>query len=96
MFGKYFGSLEYVVNYITLTANTLYPPLLLMFEISNYSFHNCLVDSGASMNVIPLSITKKINAKWDKTNAQIIQLDKSLVQAIGELKNVLIQLSYDQ
>ncbi len=95
MSGKYSGSLEYVVL-LTLEANTLCPPFSLMFKIFNYSFHNCLVVSNASMNVMPLSITKKISAKWDKTDAQIIQLDRSLSQAIGELKNVLIRLSYDQ
>jgi len=42
------------------------------FEIFNYNVHNCLVDFGASVNVIPLSVAKKINEKWDKTDAQII------------------------
>jgi hypothetical protein len=31
-------------------------PFLLMFEVFNRNLHNCLVDSGASSNVIPLSI----------------------------------------
>jgi len=54
-----------------------------------------LVDSGASMNVMPLLVAKKINAEWDKIDAQIFQLDKSLVQAMGELKIVIICLSFD-
>ena len=69
---KSFGSLEYVVNVVTLDANTLYPPFLLTFENFNYNVHNCLVDSGASVNIMPLSVAKKINAKWDKIDAQII------------------------
>jgi len=40
-----------------------------------------------------LSIAKKINSKWDKIDVQIIQLDRSFVQAIGELNNVMICLS---
>lgn len=44
---------------------------------------------------MPLFLAKKINAKWDKTNAQTIQLDRSLVQAIVELVNSLIRLSFD-
>ena len=36
-------------------------PFLLTFDIFNHNVHNCLVDSGASSNVMPLSICKKIN-----------------------------------
>ena len=36
-------------------------PFLLSFEIFNHNVHNCLVDSGAFSNVMPLSICKKIN-----------------------------------
>ena len=31
------------------------PTFLLTFEIFNYNVHNCLVESGASINVMPLS-----------------------------------------
>ena len=39
------------------------PTFLLTFEIFNYNMHNCLVDSGASVNVMPLSVCKKINGQ---------------------------------
>jgi len=39
------------------------PPFLLTFEIFNHNVHNYLVDSGASVNVMPLSVCKKINGK---------------------------------
>ena len=32
------------------------PPFLLTFEIFNRNVHNCMVDSGASSNVMPLSV----------------------------------------
>lgn len=55
------------------------------------------MDFGAFINVIPLSIAKKINYRWDKTDAQIIHLNIYLGQTIGEHRNVLIRLSkYDQ
>ena len=37
------------------------PPFLLTFEIFNHNVHNCLVDSRASVNVMPLLVCKKIN-----------------------------------
>jgi len=76
---KSFGTLEFLVNVVTLDANNLCPPFLLNFKIFNYNVHNCLVDSGSSVNLMPLFVAKKINAKWYKTNAQNIELDKSLV-----------------
>ena len=38
-----------------------HPPFLLTFEIFNHNVHNCLVDSGASVNVMPISVCKRIN-----------------------------------
>jgi hypothetical protein len=35
------------------------PPFLLTFEIFKQNVHNCLVDSGASSNVMPYSVCKK-------------------------------------
>lgn len=61
--------LESVVNAINLNSTTLCLPFLLAFEIFNYNVHNCLVDSGASANVMPLLVGKKTNTQWDKTNA---------------------------
>jgi len=46
-------------------------------------------------NIMPLSIADKINEQWSKTSAQIIQLDRTLVPAIGELQDMNIQLSHD-
>ena len=37
------------------------PPFLLTFEIFNHNVHNCLVDLGALVNVMPLSVYTKIN-----------------------------------
>ena len=51
-----------------------------------------MVDSGASTNVMPTSVAKKINAQIQKSGIKILQLDRSRVQVIGELKNIQIRL----
>jgi hypothetical protein len=51
-----------------------------------------MVDSRASSNVMPLKVCEKLNAKPEESDIQIIQLDRSSVKVIGELKNVLIRL----
>jgi hypothetical protein len=69
------------------------PPFLLTFEIFNRNVHNCMVDSGASSNVMPLSVCQKINADVKPSDLKIIQLDITNVTVVGELKYVLIRLS---
>lgn len=75
--------------------NSSCPPLHLSFETFNHNVHNCLVDSSAVANIMPLSIAKKINAQWNETSTQIIQLDQALVPTIGEMRDVIIRLSQD-
>ena len=69
---------------------------LLSFEIFNYNVHNCLVDSGASVNVMPFSVCKKINGQPKPTTGQVIQLDRTVVKVIGEMEDVMIRLSADE
>jgi hypothetical protein len=69
------------------------PPFLLTFEVFNRNLHNCLVDSGASSNVMPLSICKKLNTVPLKRDKHVIQLDKTQVKVMGELKDVMIRIA---
>jgi hypothetical protein len=69
------------------------PPFLLTFEVFNKNLHNCLVDSGASSNVMPLSICKKLNAIPLKSDKHVIQLDRTQVKVMGELKYVMIRIA---
>ena len=66
------------------------PPFLLTFEIFNHNVHNCLVDSGASVNVMPLLVCKKINGQPKPSTWQVIQLERTTVKVIGEMEDVLI------
>ena len=69
------------------------PPFLLSFDIFNKNVHNFLVDLGASLNVMPYSVYKKLNAQPQICKTKIIQLDWSHVKVFGELNDVLIPLS---
>jgi len=69
------------------------PPFLLTLEILNHKVHNFLVDSGSSVNVMPLAICKKINGKPKPTAWEVTQLDRTNVKVVGEMENVLIHLS---
>jgi hypothetical protein len=78
-------------NFVVNTRKNV-PSFLLTFEIFNRNVQNCMVDSGASSNVIPLSVFQKINAKVQPSSLKIIQLDWTNVKVIGELKNVMVRL----
>jgi len=65
---------------------------LLTFEVFNRNLYNCLVDAGASSNVIPLSIFKKLNTFTLKRDKHVIQLDRTQVKVMGELKDVMIRM----
>ena len=80
---------------LVVNQNLRLGPFLLTFEIFNHNVHNCLVDSGASSNVMPLSICKNINGQPTPSTSQIIQLDRSIVNFIGKMEDVLIRLSVD-
>ena len=69
------------------------PPFLLTFEIFNHNVHNCLVDSGASVNVMPMSVCRKINGQPKPSTWRVIQLDRTNLKVIGEMKDFLIRLS---
>ena len=47
-------------------------PSLLSFDIFNHNAHNFLVDSGASSNVMPLSVCKNINGQPTPSSCKII------------------------
>ena len=72
------------------------PTFLLTFDIFNYNVHNCLVDSRASVKVMPLLDCKKINGELKSSSLQLLQLDRMAVKVIGEMEDVLIHLSIDE
>ena len=76
-------------------SNSHTPPFLLTYEIYNRNLHNCLIDSGASSNIMPASVCSKLNIEPQKFAIHIVQLDRTKVQVVGEINSVTIRLSAD-
>ena len=74
-------------------SKSMTPPFLITFEILNMNVQNCLVDSSASSTVMPYVVAKRLHAIPEKTRTRIMQLDKTNVKVIGELKDVLIRIA---
>jgi len=68
------------------------PPFLLTFEVFNRNLHNCLVDFGVSSNMMPLAICNKLVVIPLKSDKHVIQLDRTQVKVMGELKDVMIRI----
>ena len=54
-----------------------------------------MIYSGASSNVMHVSVCKKLNATWESCPTQIVQLDRSRVKVLGELKKIILTLFVD-
>eukprot|EP00253_Pinus_taeda_P034992 PITA_34992 len=74
-------------------SKSITPPFLITFEILKMNVHNFLVDSGASSTVMPYVVAKRLHAIPEKTGTRIMQLDRTNVKVIGELKDVLIRMA---
>lgn len=74
-------------------SKSMTPPFLIKFEIFNMNVHNFLVDSGASSNVMPYAFAKRFHSIPEKIRTRIMQLDRTNVNVIGELKDVLIRVT---
>ena len=72
------------------------PPFLLTFEMFNHNVHNYLVESGASIHIMPLSVCKKINGQPKPSTWRVVQLDRTNVKVVGEMEDVLIRLSSNE
>jgi hypothetical protein len=68
------------------------PPFLLTFKVFNRNLHNFLVDSGASSNSIPLSIFRKLNVIPLQSDKHVIQLDRTQVKVMGEIRDVMMRI----
>ena len=54
-----------------------------------------MINSGASLNFIPVSVCKNLNLTWETFPTQIVQLNRSRVEVLMELKNILLTFSMD-
>jgi hypothetical protein len=64
-------------------SNSHTPPFLLTLEIFKKNVHNCLADSGASLNIMPYYVCLQINAQPKKLTIPIVHLYITKVKVLG-------------
>jgi hypothetical protein len=65
------------------------PPFYISIENHDFSLHNCLVDSGATKNIMPLSMMEALGmecTKYYETCESIYAIDSRKVPTYGEIK----------
>jgi hypothetical protein len=65
------------------------PPFYITIENHDVVLHNCLVDSGATNNIIPLSVMEALGmgcTKYYETSERIYAIDSRKVPTYGEIK----------
>ena len=70
-------------------------PFLVFVRIFGKMLHNCLIDSGATSNVMPLDMCRRFGLIPLQTKKKVTQLDKIEVLVMGELNNIHMQLASD-
>ena len=61
--------------------------------VGNLEFDNCLCDLGASINLMPLSIFKKLGLGEVKPSSMVLQLaDQSFKRPYGKVEDVLVKV----
>ena len=71
------------------------PHLLLTYEIFNKNVHNCLIDSGASSNIMPRTIYTKLNIAPQNSVVHIVHgiMFEEAPESIRQLWTFLLKIS---
>jgi hypothetical protein len=77
------------MEYITNTS----PPLYISLNVHDKILHNCLVDSGASHNVMPKVVMEELGLDITKPYHDLYSFDSKKFKCLGVMKDVVVTLS---
>jgi hypothetical protein len=68
------------------------PPFYTYMNIHDKALHNCLIDSGASHNLMPKSIMDELGLEIKKTYHDLYYFDSRKVHCLGVIKALVMTL----
>jgi hypothetical protein len=77
------------MNQGRMVVNVLFPSLLL---VNDMLLHNCMIDSGASTNVMPLKVMNQLGLKTTRPYRNVCAMDLREIKVLGLIKD--LQLSW--
>jgi hypothetical protein len=68
------------------------PPFYTSLNIHNKVLHNCLMDSGASHNLMPKTVMEELGLEVTKAYHDLYSFDSRRVQCLGVIKDLVVSL----
>ena len=65
-----------------------YPPLFIQLEENCIILYNCMIDSSAEVNVIPIRVMEKLELDVTSSFGSVCGIDSRLVEVIGVIENL--------
>ena len=65
------------------------PPFYISLLLHDFTLHNCMLDSGVSHNLMPLSVMKELNFQITKRYRDPYSFDSKRVKCVGDRKSVV-------
>lgn len=68
------------------------PPFYISLEFEGFVIHNCLIDSGAAITVMPKVVCDIMGLQYTRTTDGVLQLDGTTVKNVGVIKDIVMKL----
>ena len=73
--------------------NDSFPPFYISLNIHGKILHNCLLDSGASHNLMPKAMMDELGLSITKPYHDLFSFDSRKVKCLGLIKYLIVNLS---
>ena len=70
------------------------PPFYISLNIHDKILHNCLLDSGASHNLMPKDVMDELGLSITKPYHDLFSFDSRKVKCLGLIKDLIVNLSH--
>ena len=69
------------------------PPFYVTFSVHDQLLHNCLLDSGASHNLMPKAVMEALGLSVTKPYHDLYEFNSRAVKCIGVIKDLVVNLT---
>jgi hypothetical protein len=74
-------------------ARDIIAPFYITLNVQDRLLHNCMLDSGASHNVMPKSIMEKLCLEITRPYGDLYSFDSRRVKCMGMIKDLVVTLA---
>jgi hypothetical protein len=74
-------------------TNEDYPPFFITLEVNNMWLNNCMLDSGASTNVMTLKVMKQLGLEITRPYGNVCGIDSKEIRVYGLIEDLLVHLA---